>query len=49
MKISFETYIKTVKKVKKKQISHVGRGKKEMFLQHDDATPRKLVLPLKWQ
>jgi hypothetical protein len=27
----------------------VMEKKKEMFLQHDDATPRTLVLPLKWQ
>ena len=33
--------MKTVKnlKKKKKQISHVCHAKKEMFLQHDDATP----------
>jgi hypothetical protein len=34
--------MKTVKKLKK-QINHVCHGKKEMFLQYDDATPHSSI------
>ena len=43
MKIGYEPYMKTVKKLEKKKISHVCHGKKEMFLRHDDTTPHTSV------